>query len=178
MQGIQIIDKTFIPYITNEELEQAIKRLATIVHNDYKGEIPVFIGVLNGVIIFMSDFLKQYKGDCEISFLQMKSYEGTQTTGNVKTLMDISMDITGRHIVLMEDIVDTGNTLYALHQLISRKKVKSIRTATLLYKPDAYKKDLNIDYIGMHIPDKFVVGFGLDYEGLGRNLPDIYQLKD
>ncbi|MGI9525497.1 MAG: hypoxanthine phosphoribosyltransferase [Weeksellaceae bacterium] len=178
MQDIQIHDKTFVPYISNEELEQAIKRMAIKIHHDYEGEIPVFIGVLKGVVVFMSDLLKAYKGDCEISFIQMKSYEGIKTTGDVKTLMDLNVDVKGRHIILLEDIVDTGNTLYALHELIKEKAVKSVKTATLLYKPDAYTKDLKIDYIGIEIPDKFVVGYGLDYDELGRNLPDIYQLKD
>ena len=177
MNEIKIHDKTFVPYITFEELEHAIKMMANTIHQQYKNETPVFIGVLNGVVMFMSDFLKQYKGNCEISFLQMQSYEGTQSTGKVKTLMDIPMDLTDRHIIIMEDIVDTGNTLEALHDLVKTKPVKSVKIATLLYKPDAYKKDLDIDYIGMSIPDKFVVGYGLDYDCLGRNLPDIYQIK-
>lgn len=178
MQEIQIHDKTFISYISNKEVEQTIKDMATKIHKDYQGEIPIFIGVLNGVVVFMGNFLKHYEGQCEISFLQMKSYIGTATSGEVKSLMDINIDIEDRHVVLMEDIVDTGSTLEALHQLIQSKPVKSVKTSTLLYKPDAYKKDLKIDYIGLEIPDKFVVGYGLDYDGLGRNLPDIYQLKD
>lgn len=178
MDEIKIHDKTFIPYITFEELEHAIKRMANTIHQEYKDETPIFVGVLNGVVMFMSDFLKQYKGKCEIGFLQMKSYEGTQSTGKVKTLMDIPKDITDRHIIIMEDIVDTGNTLEALYDLIKTKPVKSVKIATLLYKPDAYKKDLDINYIGMSIPDKFVVGYGLDYDDLGRNLPDIYQIKE
>lgn len=177
MDEIKIHGDSFIPYITFEELEHGIKMMANTIHQEYKGEIPIFVGVLNGVVMFMSDFLKHYKGDCEISFLQMKSYEGKESTGKVRQLMDIPMDITNRHVVIMEDIVDTGNTLEALYNTISKKPVKSLKIATLLYKPDAYKKDLNIDYIAMSIPDKFVVGYGLDYDGLGRNLPDIYQIK-
>ncbi len=177
MKEIKIHDKTFIPYLTYEELEHAIKRLANSIYEKHQNEVPIFVGVLNGVVMFMSDFLKHYPGECEISFLQMQSYAGTTSTGEVKNLMDIPMDITDRHIVIMEDIVDTGNTLEALYDLVGTKQVASVSIATLLFKPDAYKKDLNIDYIGMNIPDKFVVGYGLDYDGLGRNLPDIYQIK-
>lgn len=178
MEEIKIHDKTFVPYITSEELQHAIKRVANTMLEEYKNETPIFVGVLNGVVMFMSDLLKHYKGECEISFLQLKSYEGTASTGDVKTLLDIQKDVTDRHIIIVEDIIDTGNTLEALYKLIQTKPVKSVRIATLLYKPDAYKKDLNIDYIGMSIPDKFVVGYGLDYDELGRNLPDIYQIKE
>ncbi len=177
MEEISIHDKIFIPYITFEEIEHAIKRMANTLYEQHKDEVPVFIGVLNGVVMFMSDFLKQYPGKCEISFLKMASYEGTASTGEVKLHMDIPMDLTGRHVIILEDIIDTGNTLEALHKILSKKNAKSIKIATLLYKPDAYKKDLNIDLVALTIPDKFVVGYGLDYDGLGRNLPDIYQIK-
>lgn len=177
MDEIKIHGDTFIPYITFEELEHGIRIMANTIYQEYKHEVPIFVGVLNGVVMFMSDFLKHYKGSCEISFLQMKSYEGQESTGKVRTLMEIPMDLTGRHVIIMEDIIDTGNTLETLFQMIHKKSVKSVKIATLLYKPDAYKKDLNIDYIGMSIPNKFVVGYGLDYDGLGRNLPDIYQIK-
>lgn len=177
MEEIRIHDKVFIPYITFEEIEHAIKRMANTIYEQHKNEVPVFIGVLNGVVMFMSDFLKQYPGQCEISFLKMVSYEGTCSTGEVKLHMDIPMDLTGRHVIILEDIIDTGNTLEALHEILRTKNAKSIKIATLLYKPEAYKKELNIDLIALTIPDKFVVGYGLDYDGLGRNLPDIYQIK-
>ncbi|MDO5656678.1 MAG: hypoxanthine phosphoribosyltransferase [Flavobacteriaceae bacterium] len=177
MDEITIHDKTFVPYITFEELEHAIKMMANTIYQQYRNETPIFVGVLNGVVMFMSDFLKQYKGSCEISFLQMQSYEGLKSTGKVRNLMDIGMDISNRHVIIMEDIVDTGNTLEALYDLVRKKSAKSVKIATLLYKPEAYKKDLDIDFIGMSIPDKFVVGYGLDYNRLGRNLPDIYQVK-
>lgn len=178
MEEIRIHDKTFIPYITFEEIEHAIKRMANTIYEQHKDDVPVFIGVLNGVVMFMSDFLKQYPGQCEISFLKMASYEGTTSSGNVKLQMDIPMDLTGRHVIILEDIVDTGNTLEYLYEVLRTKNTKSIKIATLLYKPDAYKKDLNIDLIALTIPDKFVVGYGLDYDGYGRNLPDIYQIKN
>lgn len=178
MEEIKLHGKSFIPYITFEEIEHAIKKLANTVYSQYENETPIFIGVLNGVVMFMSDFLKHYKGDCKISFLQMQSYEGTSSTGSVKRLMDIPIDLTDKHVIILEDIIDTGNTLEELYKLLNTKPVKSVKIATLLFKPDAYKKDLDIDYIGLSIPDKFVVGYGLDFDGLGRNLPDIYQIKE
>ncbi len=177
MKEIEINGKKFIPYIAFEEIENAIINIANQIHDEYKDEVPVFIGVLNGVVMFMSDFLKNYPGPCEISFLKLASYEGTSSTGNVKIQMDIPISVEGRHVVILEDIVDTGNTLVELHRILKEKNVKSLKIATLLFKPDAYKKDLEVDLIGLSIPDKFVVGYGLDYDGFGRNLPDIYQIK-
>lgn len=177
MDEITIHGKTFIPYIAFEEIEHAIKRIANTIYAEHKNDVPVFIGVLNGVVMFMSDFLKQYPGECEISFLKMASYEGMTSSGEVKLHMDIPMDLTNRHVIILEDIIDTGNTLETLYKILKTKNTKSIKIATLLYKPDAYKKDLKIDLIALTIPDKFVVGYGLDYNGLGRNLPDIYQIK-
>lgn len=178
MKEIRIHEKTFIPYITFEEIEHAIIKMANTVYAEHKDDVPVFIGVLNGVVMFMSDFLKHYPGECEITFLKLASYEGTESTGKVMIDMDVPMDLSGRHVIILEDIVDTGNTLEALYELLASKNTKSIKIATLLYKPDAYKKDLDIDLIAISIPDKFVVGYGLDYDGLGRNLPDIYQIKN
>lgn len=178
MSTIKINDKEFVPYLTNDELQQTIKDLAERVYEDYKEEIPIFIGVLNGVIMFFSDFLKYYKGNCEIAFMQVSSYEGTESTGIVKKRMELSKNVENRHIVLMEDIVDTGNTLEAILEYFSRElKPKSVRTASLLFKREVFKKDFQVDYIAKEIPNKFVLGYGLDYDELGRNLPDLYQLK-
>ena len=177
MESIQIHDKTFVPYLKDEEIQEIVKATALKIYEDYKDETPVFIGVLNGVILFFSDLLKHYPGKCEIAFLQMSSYAGTQSTGIVYQKMEITKDIKDRHIILVEDIVDTGNTLVELHRILQEKKVKSLKVATLLFKPEAYKKDLKVDLVGISIPDKFVVGYGLDFDGLGRNLPDIYQIK-
>ncbi|ADX68062.1 MULTISPECIES: hypoxanthine phosphoribosyltransferase [Weeksella] len=177
MKEIEIHGKRFIPYIAFEEIEHAIIDMANKIYDEYKDEVPVFVGVLNGVVMFMSDFLKHYPGECEISFLKLSSYEGTETTGKVKIQMDIPISVEGRHVIILEDIVDTGNTLVELHKILTEKKVKSLKIATLLFKPDAYKKDLVVDLVGLSIPDKFVVGYGLDFDGFGRNLPDIYQIK-
>lgn len=178
MEEIKIHDKVFVPYISFEEIEHAIKRMANTIHSRFKNERPVFVGVLNGVVMFMSDFLKHYPGECEVAFLQLSSYDGTQSTGHVQRKMDITIDLTQRHVVILEDIIDTGNTLEALYAYLQAKPVKSVSVGTLFFKPEAFYKDLEIDYIGMSIPDKFVVGYGLDYNELGRNLPDLYQIKE
>lgn len=178
MEEIKIHDKHFVPFLSHDELEKAIRRMANTIYKKHHKEVPVFIGVLNGVVLFMSDFLQNYPGDCEITFMKMSSYVGTQSTGDVKQDFGITMDLTDRVVIIMEDIVDTGNTLEKLYEIIQTKPVKSVEIATLLFKPDAFAKDLNIDHIGISIPDKFVVGYGLDYDGLGRNYPDIYQIKE
>ena len=126
----------------------------------------------------LSDLMKEYRGMCEISFLKLSSYEGTETTNQVKQLIGLNHDLAGRTVIVVEDIVDTGNTVQELKAIFKEMNVKHLRFATLFFKPDAYKKDIKIDYIGMRIPNKFIVGFGLDYDGLGRNLPDVYQVTE
>ena len=174
---IQLHDKEFIPFISAQEIDFAISQIARLVEDDFVEEIPVFIGVLNGAFMVVSDFMKHYKGACEISFVKMASYEGTNTTNEVKQLIGLNQNLEGRSVVLIEDIVDTGNTLVTLKALIKEQNVKRFKIATLFFKPDAYKQDIKLDYVGIRIPDKFIVGFGLDYDGLGRNLPEVYQLK-
>lgn len=179
MSSIQVHDKTFVPYLKHEELQEIIKTLALKVYEDYKDETPVFVGVLNGVIMFFSDFLKYYPGKCEIAFLQVSSYAGTHSTGIVYKKMDLTKDVEGRHIVLMEDIVDTGNTLESLFEYFKNtQRPKSLKVASLLMKPEVFKNRFTIDYVAKEIPNKFVLGYGLDYDELGRNLPDLYQLEE
>ena len=179
MDRIKIHDKTFVPYLKHDELQEVIKELALKVYEDYKDEVPVFVGVLNGVIMFFSDFLKYYPGECEIAFLQVSSYTGTQSTGIVYKKMDLTKDVEGRHIILMEDIVDTGNTLESLFEYFKNtQRPKSLKVASLLMKPDVFKNRFPIDYVAKEIPNKFVLGYGLDYDELGRNLPDLYQLEE
>lgn len=179
MQTVKIHDKEFVPYLKNDEIQQIIKDLAHKVYEDYKDEVPVFIGVLNGVIMFFSDFLKHYPGQCEIAFLQVSSYAGTQSTGIVYKKMDLTKEVEGRHIILMEDIVDTGNTIESLFEYFKNtQRPKSLKVASLLLKPEVFKKDFTIDYVAKEIPNKFVLGYGLDYDELGRNLPDLYQLAE
>jgi len=174
---ITLHDKTFVPFISEKEINQAIKKLAIKISADYKNETPLFLGVLNGAFMFLGELLKSYKGECEVSFVKLASYEGTTTTGKMKNLIGLNESIENKHIIVVEDIVDTGHTLEYLMEYLNKMKPKSIKTATLFFKPEAYKKNINIDYIGIEIPNKFIVGYGLDYDGLGRNLPEVYQLK-
>ena len=175
---IQLHDKKFIPFISAKEIDAAIAKMAQEVATDLDEEIPLFVGVLNGAFMVVSDFMKHYQKNCEVSFVKMASYEGMSTTNEVKKLIGINQDLTGRTVVVIEDIVDTGNTLVELKAMFEAQNVKELKIATLFLKPEAYTKDIKIDYIGIEIPNKFIVGFGLDYDGLGRNIPEIYQLAD
>lgn len=175
---IKVHDKEFEIYLRDEEIQKIVKKVAEDIYAEYKDETPVFIGVLNGVILFFSDLLKHYPGDCEVAFIQMSSYSGTQSTGIVYQKMELTKDIKDRHIILVEDIVDTGNTVESLFNYFKEtQRPKSVRLATFLLKPEVYRKDFKIDYVGKEIPNKFVLGYGLDYDELGRNLKDLYQLS-
>jgi adenylate kinase len=177
MELIKIHDKTFEPYISAQQLEEINARMAAEVYQDLGESRPVFVAVLNGSFMFAADFVRHYKGECEISFVKMSSYEGTQSTGKVHELIGLSSSVEGRDVVILEDIVDTGNTLEEIYRIFKDKKVKSFRIATLFFKPDAYKKDFKIDYVGKPIPNRFIVGYGLDFDEVGRNLPQVYQLN-
>ncbi|GJH41726.1 hypothetical protein RCZ04_22760 [Capnocytophaga sp. HP1101] len=177
MELIKIHDKTFEPYVSAEQLNEIAERMASEVYQDLQESRPVFIAVLNGSFMFAADFLRHYKGECEISFVKMASYEGTQSTGKIKQLIGLTDSVEGRDVVILEDIIDTGNTLEEIYRIFEDKKVKSFRVATLFFKPDAYKKDLKIDYVGKPIPNRFIVGYGLDFDEVGRNLPQVYQLN-
>jgi hypoxanthine phosphoribosyltransferase len=173
---IQLHDKSFVPFISSEEIDFAIANMAKQMDDDFFDETPVFVGILNGSFMVLSDLMKHYRGMCEVSFMKLASYEGTESTNNVKQLIGINENLEGRTVVIVEDIVDTGNTIEELKAIFKDKKVKHLKIATLFFKPEAYKKDIKIDYIGIRIPNKFIVGYGLDYDGLGRNLADVYQL--
>jgi hypoxanthine phosphoribosyltransferase len=174
---IQLHDKHFVPFITAAEIDAVITRMARQAEEDLNDEVPVFIGVLNGSFMVVSDFVKKYAKPCEVSFVKMASYEGMATTHEVKQLIGLSQNLEGRSVVIIEDIVDTGNTIEELKKLFEQQNVKQLKIATLFFKPEAYTKTIPLDYIGFEIPDKFIVGYGLDYDGLGRNLPEIYQLQ-
>ena len=173
---IHLHNKTFEPFISSEEIDFAIANMAKQMDDDFFDEIPIFVGVLNGSFMVLSDLMKHYRGMCEVSFVKMASYEGTQSTNEVKQLIGINENLEGRTVVIVEDIVDSGNTIEELKAIFKDKKVKHLKIATLFFKPEAYKKEIKIDYIGIRIPNKFIVGYGLDYDGLGRNLADVYQL--
>ncbi len=175
---IKLHDKYFKPFISAKQIDEAMQRLAIEVAEDIGDEIPVFIGILNGSFMVVSDFVKKYPNPCEVTFIKLASYEGVKSTEDIQRLIGLTQDLTGRTVVILEDIIDTGNTLHEVHRIFKNEKVKSLKIATLFYKPEAYKKDFKLHYVGIEIPNKFIVGYGLDYDGLGRNLPEVYQIKE
>ncbi len=178
MDIITVKDKSFKPYISEEKLQVSVEKIASKINDDYKGCTPIFLGVLNGSFMFFGDLLKSINLECTVSFVKLASYQGTNSTGKVNELIGLNEDISDKDIILVEDIVDTGNTLVKLYEILSEKNPRSIKIATLLYKPEAYSKSHNIDYVGLEIPNAFVLGYGLDYDGLGRNLSSIYVLNE
>ena len=180
MQKVKLYDKTFKTFITNDKIMSAIDDVADKINHDFEGceDIPVLLCVLNGSIMFMGELMKRLSFNCQTISIKLTSYEGTQTTGIVKQAMGLTSDITGRRVIIVEDIVDSGNTIVELKQILADKGASESRICTLLLKPDAYKKDIVLDYVAMEIPDKFIVGFGLDYDEIGRNLKDIYVIDE
>ncbi len=175
---IKLHDKYFKPYITAKQIEKAIDAMVAKMANDFATEVPVFVGVLNGSFMFVSDFVKKYPYPCEVTFIKLASYEGVKSTEDIQRLVGLTQDVSGRTVIVLEDIIDTGNTLVEIHRIFENAHVKTLKIATLFYKPQAYKKDYKIHYTGVDIADKFIVGYGLDYNNLGRNLPEIYQIKE
>lgn len=179
MNKITIQDKTFKPYISHDEIQEYVQSVARTIFEDYKKETPLFIGVLNGVFMFFSDLLKAYPGPCEVAFIQVQSYCGTKSSGQVQSKMKLNKEVKNRHIILVEDIVDTGTTLASLCEYFkSHSPVKSFKITSLFLKPEVYTHSYKIDYVGKEIPNKFILGYGLDYNNLGRNFKDLYQLID
>ncbi len=174
---IKLHDKVFKPYLKEEEILAAIEKMASEIARDYKDETPLFVGVLNGAFMFVSDFLKAYPYPCEVSFVRLSSYQGLTSTGIVETLLDAPGEIEGKSVIILEDVVDTGRTLKELVHLFSNTNVKEFKIATLFYKDEVYNGEYTIDYVGLEIPDNFIVGYGLDYNELGRNLREVYQLN-
>ncbi|MUH35621.1 adenylate kinase [Zobellia amurskyensis] len=174
---IKLHDKHFKPFLSEAQIKAAVKSVADQVAADYKDETPIFVGVLNGAFMFISDFLKEYQHPCEVSFVKLSSYQGLTSTGIVETLLDVSENIEGRSVIILEDIIDTGRTLKKLVHLFSKANVKEFRVASLFFKSEVYNGEYKIDYVGIDIPDKFIVGYGLDYNELGRNLKEVYQLN-
>lgn len=173
---IKLHDLTFEPFISKEEIDVALDKLADQLNKDYQDKRPIFIGVLNGAFRVASEIIHRFKYDCEVAFVKLESYEKTGSTGKVQELIGLNTNVEGRDVIILEDIIDTGNTLVALDKILTEKGA-NYKTLTLFFKPEAYQKDLPIDYIGMEIPNDFIVGYGLDYDGLGRNLSQIYKLK-
>ncbi len=175
---IQVKDKTFSLLIDEETLLKRIEEIATTITLDYRGKNPLFIVVLNGAFIFAAELFKRLDFECEISFIRLSSYVGTATTGKVTFMMQLSENVRERDVIIIEDIVDTGKTLSEFIPHLRIEKPTNIRIASLLTKPSALKENILVDYVGFPIENKFVVGFGLDYDGAGRNLPGIYQLAE
>ncbi len=175
---IRLHDLYFKPFLNEQQIADAIDRLADQINEDLKGETPIFLGILNGSYMVLADLSRKFVGNCEIAFLRAKSYAGTQSTGELTLDLDLDIDITGRTVVIVEDIVDSGLTVVTLSRKLTQHKPKTIKIATLFLKPDVYKQDLSLDYVGQHIENKFVVGYGMDYNNLGRNLPALYVQTD
>ena len=178
MSVIQVIDKKFKPYLSAAEIGNRIKSVAAQINKDYEGKKPIFIAILNGSFMFASDLFKEITVEAEICFIKLASYKGTKSTGNVITSIGLDEPLEGRHVSIIEDIVDTGNTLNKFLPQLYNQQPASLKIAALLHKPEALEHPITIDYLGFSVPNIFLLGFGLDYDGLGRNLAEIYQLTE
>ncbi len=175
---IQLHDKTFVPYIHREEISQAIKKLANRINEDFEGQEVILLGILDGAFMVLSDLVKNLSVNCYIDFVKFKSYVGQQSTGKGKQLLGASLDLKDKNVIIVEDIIDTGHTLTELRAVLAGFQPKSLGVLTLLIKEEVFKNKFPVNYSGISIDNKFVVGYGMDYDGLGRHIPDIYVLKD
>jgi hypoxanthine phosphoribosyltransferase len=176
MGVIKVHDKSFEIYLSEELIQKRVKELAETINNDYQEKQPMFVAILNGSFMFASDLFKHLTIHAELCFIKLASYKGLKSSGNVVTSIGLEDDIFNKDVIIVEDIVDTGKTLHNFLPKLLHQQPKSLKIATLLHKPEATAYPLELDYIGFSIPNKFVVGYGLDYDGLGRNLKEIYQL--
>ncbi|MDU1905440.1 MAG: hypoxanthine phosphoribosyltransferase [Dysgonomonas sp.] len=177
MKSVKIRDKEFDLFISEAEILKSIDRIAERMNKDLEGKNPLFVCILNGSFMFASELMKRVNIPSEISFVRMASYQGTQSTGKIKEIYGLEENISGRTVVIIEDIVDTGYTMSLILEQLTGENPEEIKIATLLFKPDALKTDVKLDYVALEIPSDFIVGFGLDYDGYGRNLADIYKIK-
>ena len=177
MSNITVLDKEFVPYISEQEIQEKITALAQQLNKEYAGKQPIFLSILNGSFLFTADLLKQITLDAEVCFIKLASYKGTTSSGNVITAIGLDANVSGRDIIILEDIIDTGKTLHHFLPQLESSHPNSIKIAVLLNKKEALAYPVNVDYACFDIPNKFVVGYGLDYDGLGRNTKAIYQLK-
>lgn len=177
-EKIRLGDKTFKPFIRHERIIEAIDGVAARVNGDFRdcADVPIVLCVLNGAIPFTGELLQRIDFNCQVVSVKLSSYQGTKSTGTVLSVMGLTADVKGRRVIVCEDIVDTGNTIVALKELLLSKGAKDVRICTMLVKPEIYSKSEKLDYVGAEIPNAFIVGYGLDYDELGRNLPDIYVL--
>ncbi|MDB5199950.1 MAG: hpt [Chitinophagaceae bacterium] len=176
MEFIRVHDKEFKPYISADKISEEVKRVALEINKDYAGKKPLFIAILNGSFMFAADLFKEINIEAEICFIKLASYKGTKSSGQVITAIGLDVDLVGREIIVIEDIVDTGNTLSKFLPQIYHHHPASLKIAALLHKPEAMIHPIKIDYLGFSVPNKFLLGYGLDYDGLGRNIKEIYQL--
>ncbi|MCF8245775.1 MAG: hypoxanthine phosphoribosyltransferase [Saprospiraceae bacterium] len=177
MKNITAHDLTFEPFISEAEIAAKVMALGSQIRQQYKGKRPLFVGVLNGAFVFAADLVRAASIECEVAFVRLASYEGTASSGQVSTVLGLDFEVKNRHIIVVEDIVDSGRTLHHFIAELQKLQPASVALAALLFKPEALQFPVNIDYLGFEIPDKFVVGYGLDYNGLCRNLPSVYQLS-
>ncbi len=178
MKKVRVKDKEFELFIPAEKLDEAVSRVAELINRDMKDQEPVFLVILNGAFMFASDLFKKLDMACEISFVKLASYVGTNTSSSVKELIGLNSMLKGRQVVIVEDIIDTGITMDYLIGKLYDLGVADLKVASLFFKPEAFKKDFTLDYIGMNIPNDFIVGYGLDYDGHGRNFGDIYKVVE
>lgn len=176
MQTIQVKDKVFTTFLSETQISEQVKRIANEINQDYKEKNPIFIAILNGAFMFASDLFKELTIETEICFVKLASYQGTKSTGQVITLIGLDQNIKGRDVIIIEDIVDTGKTMQEFIPHLQSLSPASIKVATLLHKPEALEFPVQLDYIGFNVPNKFLLGYGLDYDGVARNLSQIYQL--
>ena len=176
MPNIVVHDKSFEPYLAASAIQEKVQQIGKELNKDYEGKRPLFIAILNGSFMFASDLFKVLTIDAEICFIKLASYKGTKSTGHIITAIGLDTDLYNRHVVIVEDIVDTGKTLSEFLPQLTHQQPASLKIAALLHKPEAIVYPLNIDYLGFTIPNDFVVGYGLDYDGFGRNIPEIYKV--
>lgn len=175
-EKVKIHDLTFATLFSEQEVQARVRELGAALTARLAGKTPLFISILSGAFVFASDLIRTFEGDCEVSFVKLSSYKGTQSSGAIQTVMGLEKELAGRHVVVVEDIVDTGRTLHFFLEQLRLQNPASICTVTFLRKPEAAAFPVQVDFVGFDIENKFVVGYGLDYEGLGRNLPGVYQL--
>ena len=178
MDTVKIKDKSFRVSLPEAEIKERVKALAEQMSKDLEGKDPLFLGVLNGSFIFAADLMREMTIPCEISFVKLASYQGTTSTGKVREVLGINEDLSGRTVVIVEDIVESGRTMRQMIESLGTRNPESVRICTLFFKPEKLKEDLNLDYVAFSIPDDFILGYGLDYDGLGRELKDVYTIVE
>ena len=178
MDTVKIKDKSFRVSIPEAEIKERVKALAEQMSKDLEGKNPIFLGVLNGSFIFAADLMREMTIPCEISFVKLASYQGTTSTGKVQEVLGINENLSGRTVVIVEDIVESGQTMKQMIESLGTRNPESVRICTLFFKPEKLKEELNLDYVAFSIPDDFILGYGLDYDGLGRELKDVYTIVE